>query len=124
MKSITPTEDPVMPNRPWNAAKAARVLQLHARSGLTLAAFARRHDVSVHSLYAWRRELNHTQTAGHENQQVAFLPVELAKPVAPPKQEPPSVEVVLSGGTMVRIKGAVDLAQMKAVLRAVQEATC
>ena len=96
--------------RRWTETEARAIVEAQRRSGLSLAAFARRHRMSAQRLYAWRRRLAVAVAP-------RFLPVTL-KPTAP---EVSPVTILLRGGRMVRVTPGVDdqiLAQVVRVLEA------
>ena len=90
--SPSPSSSSAKRRRPRNlrAPEAARLLVAHERSGLSLAEFERRHDLSPNRLSWWRKRLGvlaaPTATAGRRAPAaVTFLPVrvEVPTPAAP-----------------------------------------
>jgi len=70
-------------SRRWTPADAQVVLAAHQESGLTLAAFARRHRLSLQRLYAWRRHLDSARRPD-VTRSPQFLPVRVVGPAVEP----------------------------------------
>lgn len=102
--------------RRWTSADARAVLAAHEQSGLTLAAFARRHELSPHRLYEWhrRREVGVTPR---------FLPVKLVGSTTVEAHDA-VIEIVLAGDRRVRVHGPFDVATLARVIEVVERAAC
>jgi transposase len=95
--------------------------------GASVSVVARRHDLNANQLFSWRR-----QCAGAVRvPEMGLLPIEvrpepevLAAQPEPAAAKPlsGSIEIALSGGVRVRIKGAVDPAAVTAAVAAVMKA--
>jgi hypothetical protein len=102
-------------------ARWRRHIREQALSGLSIAAYCRRHGLREHGFYWWRRELAR-RNAEPPSPRAAFVPVTVATQPAVPIEEG-RIEIVLPGGRRVRVIGSVDkrmLADVRAV-RAVRE---
>jgi hypothetical protein len=101
-----------------------RVVQEHGESGLSGAEFCRRHGMKVVTFYKWqgrfaRKQRSEVQSVPKENPFVAVtVPTKPAEPVPDS-----AVEIVLAGGSIVRVTEHTPLALLAKVLRAL-EATC
>jgi transposase len=88
--------------------------------GASVSIVARRHDVNANQLFGWRRRFaGSARVPG-----VELLPIEIGpEPVAPVAQPlAGSIEIALSGGVRVKIRGAVDPAAVTAAVAAVMKA--
>jgi transposase len=105
--------------RRWTSADARAVLAAYERSGLTLAAFARRHGLSPHRLYEWHRR-------GDARIAPRFFPVKLVGPAIGPSVEVPNgiLEIVIAGDRRVRVHGAVDTAILAQVIEVLERTAC
>ncbi len=102
--------------RRWTSADARAVLASREQSGLTLAAFARRHGLSPHRLYEWHRRRDVAVTP-------RFLPVKLTgRPIEVPAAA--FIEIVLAGDRRVRLHGAVDMAALAQVIEVLERTAC
>lgn len=90
------------------ASRWQKLLHDHARSDLSLRAFAASRGVNAHTLAWWKSRLAAASTP-------AFLPVHV---VPTPAQEPGCVEIALVNGCLVRVRGHVDEVALSAILRA------
>jgi len=87
-----------------------RMLAEHEQSGETIREFCRKHGVSDHSFYAWRKRIGR-QTP------VTFALVEAKRPVT---AIPAMIEVALSSGERLRIP--CEAAALRVVLGVLREA--
>lgn len=102
--------------RRWTITEARVVVEAHRHSGLSLAAFARRHGLSLQRLYDWRRRLDVAPR---------FLPVILkATPdtVLPPEKT--GLEIVLRGGRTVRVGSGCDERLLARVVEVLEGLPC
>ena len=100
----------------WSEPDARAALAVHATSGLTLAAFAREHGLSVKRLYRWRARLESapaapTAAAPH------FLPMRLVQAAEPA----PDLEVITATGLRVRVPVGFDGDTLARVVRVLDE---
>ena len=56
----------------WSEADARRIMAAHERSGLSIHAFARTHELPAHKLYWWRK---HLEELGDAPPALSFAPV-------------------------------------------------
>ena len=85
-------------------------------SGLTVAEFCRRHGCAVPTFYAWRRRL-----AEEQNQERPAF----AELIVQHSEETDSlIEIQLSHGTSVRLRGRVNEANLRSVLQVLGESSC
>ena len=108
-------------------------------SGLSGTQFAKRHGLSIRSLYGWRQRLEAEASASETTQ--AFVPVRIRKTEpervrgcrsGSNKPSPDNagtsgtsgslgtIEVVACGGRTIRVVGQVDIDQLRAVIEAVE----
>jgi len=102
-------------------------LQRWQHSGLSAAAFCRRHRLALPSFYAWRRKLRQEPTpaeaagAPSADPPVTFLPV-LVRPE--PAAPPPPLELLLPGGRCLRIPPGFDPAALRDLLALLEGPPC
>ena len=99
---------------PWTEDEARAVLSAASRSGLSLAAFARRHGLLDRTLYWWR-----TQLRAHPNVEPATGMFARICTDSLPNREVSGIEIAVSG-TTIRVAPGFDpqtLAQVVAALR-------
>ena len=127
-RSPTPSPKPQHRRRPRNLrpAEARRLLLAFERSGLSLAEFERRRDLSRNRLSWWRKRLGVAAnvTDAHPAQaSVSFLPVRVAVPprVAPAPTATAPIELVLPDGTVVRVPPSFDVATLTRLLDVLRE---
>lgn len=100
---------------PWTEDEARAVLAAASRSGLSLAAYARRHGLLDRTLYWWR-----TQLRAHPNVEPATPSFVRVCTQSLPGREVSGIEIVVSG-TVIRVAPGFDpqtLTQAVAALRA------
>ena len=85
-------------------------------SGLSVAAFCAAETVSANSFFYWKRQLA-TRTPSVSGTEPRFLPVRVEAPVVP-------VEVVLSGGAVLRLAPGCDFAFVRSLLHALAGEPC
>jgi transposase-like protein len=88
--------------RVWGEAEARQSLGELARSGESVAQFARRHGISAQRVYYWKKRLAATQPP-------AFVAVPLAT------AQPGQIEIVADGVT-IRVREDVDLERFAEIL--------
>lgn len=113
--------------RRWSLALKRQLVAETLEPGSSVSIVARRHDVNANQLFKWRHELGEPTPAAATLVPVAIVPEPIAGPVAAEpsvgvKPAPGTIEVALSGGVRVKIRGAVDPAAVTAVVAAVMQA--
>jgi len=91
--------------------KWAELIRLQEQSGLSVAAFCRKHDLVEQSFYNWRKKLGSTAP-------VRFALVAAA---AAGTNDPAPIELILASGDRLRIGAGTDSATLRAVLGALRE---
>ena len=100
-----------------------RMLRQWQRSGMSIRAFCRTHDLAEPSFHFWRRTLaqrdrQRTPPAASAGPTTLFAPVRLIGDL------PASLEVVCRSGHLVRVGAAFDPATLRAVVAALEEQSC
>jgi transposase len=126
--------------RSWSDEKKLEILHEAARSGLSVADVARRHDVVPQQIYLWRRQLLAKVRAGADvhGAPPRFLPVSvIAEPDQPqaPQGEraaggekprvvarPGRIEIRCKGGRILKVESDLDPAVLRTLIRSVEEA--
>jgi transposase len=126
--------------RRWSDEKKLEILQEAARSGLSVADVARRHDVVPQQIYIWRRQLLAKVKADADvhGAPPRFLPVavvaETQEPEVPrgeragggekPKAvaRPGRIEIRCKGGRVLKVESGLDPAILRTLIRSVEEA--
>jgi transposase len=124
------------PRRSWTLAQKREIVAESLGPGLTPTEVARKHAISSGQLYTWRQQLLGVQSSLVRRDAPRFSEVELeAEPpmAAEPKplEPPPAVrstparpegliEVVLPGGTVVRMDAHVDVRALRRILGVLQ----
>ena len=106
--------------RRWPEALKRQLVAETFEPGASVSIVARRHDVNANQLFGWRRQFaGSARVPG-----VELLPIEIGPEPVAPVVEPlaGSIEIALSGGVRVKIKGAVDPAAVTAAVAAVMKA--
>ena len=117
--------------RTWSAEDKALIVAEILASGDSVSAVARRHGLSPQQLFGWRRELQASQTALSDTEELQFVPAVLATASSPPvrrerrvprRQLEPNagmIEVEIDG-VIVRVGYGADAKTVTAVLRALK----
>ncbi len=108
--------------RRWPEALKRQLVAETLEPGASVSIVARRHDVNANQLFGWRQRF-----AGSARvPAVELLPIEIglepAGSAAATKPLAGSIEIAVSGGVRVRIRGAVDPAAVTAAVTAVMQA--
>lgn len=118
--------------RKWSDAEKVRLVEAAFRPGIVVQDVARRFGVHESLLYRWRRQLG-VSVSPVDSPVPVFAPVRLSPvdepmtmPVAEAAMPAPTlptasvaeISVFLPGGVEVRLRGSVDLALARAVIRA------
>lgn len=105
--------------RYWRETDARAALAVHRASGLSLAGFARRHGLTVQRLRWWRQRLpapaSATAPAAPQWLPVQLLPEPARGPAAP-------LEVVVRGGSVIRVPADFDPAVLRRVVAVLETA--
>lgn len=89
------------PKRQYRSAEQwQRLVDDHARSGLSQSAFCRQRGLTQSALFNWRRKLG----ASSGNPQFASPFIEISPPVAPPPIQHWDVELELGAGRILRVR--------------------
>jgi len=112
-------------HRRWSVEEKARIVGETMTAGTQVSDVARRHGVSRSLIYAWRRELRGGR--GPEPTQPELVSVVVAATegsTSPePRRQPAGViEILLSGGTRITVRGRVDGKALQAVMAALRSA--
>lgn len=95
-----------------------RAVRAQAASGLTVRAWCVRHRVEARAFYRWRSKLARRDA---EKASMSFVPVRVSED-APEHAGP--IEIVLSGGRVVRLRGPVDRQVLADVLAVMECQAC
>jgi transposase-like protein len=100
---ISPTL-PRRERRRYSPEQIAEYLEAQPNSGLSIAAFCKRHGVSVSKFYGWKRRYRRAMPAQFQ---------EVAWPQAGSSFVPWIAELVLPGGLVIRLSAQADLARLR-----------
>jgi transposase len=94
--------------RRWTSSEKLRIVAESLSAGLSVAEFARRHDVHPNLVHAWRRQARTGELSVGANGTACFAPVSVAtESVAPAsgndKRPGSPIEVVLRNGLVLRL---------------------
>jgi transposase len=95
--------------RRWTAAEKLRLVAESSASGLSVAEFARHHDVHPNLVHAWRRQVKTGELSDAPDGEARFIPVAVAtedSAVLPARSDDDGstiVEVVLRNGRLLRL---------------------
>jgi len=94
-------------------------------AGASMSVVARRHDVNANLLFSWRRQFQD----GLLMAETALVPVEISQPPveiaaptaerrrsAPPRSRPGMIEIELTSGTRLRLRGSIDADALRQVI--------
>jgi len=129
-RGVVPVSSLRQPRREhWRA-----LLEAQRRSGLGLAAFCRRRGLRKGTLSFWKWKLAREAEAGTGRAAMAsFVPIQLA--AVPPRPREPratagmlaelgELEIALTDGRLVRVRGRVEPLWLAVVLRAIEAREC
>jgi transposase-like protein len=108
MKTVTVLSSPERRRR-WTTAEKLRLVAESAASGLSIADFARRHDVHPNLVHAWRRQAKSGELSVAPDGAARFTPVAVAtegSAAFPARNDDDGgsiVEVVLRNGRLLRL---------------------
>jgi hypothetical protein len=110
------------PRDPGKEQRWRQLIDQWQRSGLSVRTFCQRQHVAVPSFYAWRRTLRQRDgSACPTRPPVSFLPVHVRPDGG---DAPPPLELVLANGRHLRIPAGYDDAQLRQVLRTLEDFPC
>jgi transposase len=93
--------------RRWTSAEKLRIVAESLSAGLSVAEFARRHDVHPNLVHAWRRQARLGTLSTVAEDKCRFAPVAIAPGIsaeAPARSDAePVIEVVLRNGRVLRL---------------------
>lgn len=128
-----PNLDEALGTRYWHEEHARVVLDAWASSGESMAAFARRHELTVQRLRWWKRWLMPTTTASATDEGdalgVTFLPVHVvdhqvvSEPVVGVSTAE-RLEVVVRGGRVIRVPDAFEPRTLARVVQTLETLAC
>lgn len=104
-------------SRYWRAAEAAQVVEVWRQSGVSGAAFAREHGLSVRRLLRWRDRLARAEAP-------VFHPVRVVDPHEPASAERAVLELEVRGGRRIRVPAGFDAELLEELVRTVEAFTC
>ena len=115
--------------RRYAASFKRELVERSLQPGASVSGIALENGINANVLFRWRREqLRATASVQHEStEQAVLLPVKLAAPVTPTTQAtaarspmPAGVIEIEIGAARVRLRGAVDEANVRCVLQALR----
>jgi transposase-like protein len=113
--------------RPWTAEEGRQVIKAWSKSGLTVAAFARKTGLKQGRVYWWREHLGTVPEAANaidvREEPPPFLPVVLRDALTQPLGMSVPVAVCTRGGLRIEVAalGAVSAAWVASLVRSVEE---
>jgi hypothetical protein len=110
--------------REWTETQARALFVQWKASGLSVPAFAAQHGFHPDRFYRWRRKFETPAAPSAPATRPALVP--LVPVVATPPPAPPAAgfELACGRGRVLRIPAGFDAAALRAVLRALEEASC
>jgi transposase len=111
--------------RRWSAQEKGRIVAESYAPGAVTSEVARRHEITSHHLFAWRKAARQGRLVLPADAVPTFVPVVASMPEAGPAALPPgpgSIAIEIAG-VVVRAEPGVDLGFLRDVLRAVKAAT-
>jgi transposase len=110
--------------RSWSLTEKRRMVEESLEPGASVSVVARRYDVNANLLFSWRR----LYQSGLLTAETALVPVELSQPVeiaaptaerrssAPGRSRPGMIEIALTSGTRLRLRGSIDADVLRQVI--------
>jgi transposase len=107
MTSVTVLTGPERRRR-WSAAEKLRLVAESASAGLSVAEFARRHDIHPNLLHSWRRQAQTGALSATPDGEACLVPVTIAAESAAARRTGDedggsAIEVVLRNGRLLRV---------------------
>ena len=107
-------------SRRWTGREGRAMLEALARSGQTVAEFARRHELQEQRVRAWTKRFPEVKAPSP-----TFVPVRVRATAAVVETKPAGVEVKLRGGRTVRVEADFSADLLRRVIAALEEgASC
>jgi transposase len=102
--------------------KAKIVAESYADDALPVAEIARRYGARGSQVHGWRKDAREGRLVLPANTgKLNFAPIVVAEPKAPPSGKPPAPDAstieIESSGVSVRIRGAVEVKMVEAIVR-------
>jgi len=114
------------PRRRWSDEEKCRIVREAQEPGVRYADVARRHDISAAQLYQWRVALREGRLTDPCGGSIGFLEVAgSVLGVAAPGEAPlvgTPIEIVLPGGRALKASSSLTTAELKRLIRAVEDA--
>ena len=123
-KNLSSELDEIVALKHWTRQQGRVVLAAGGRSGVSLAAFARRYGVDPRRLYWWRGQLS------KEAKSVTFKEIALSRVHLPVRPAPQAgdvttgFELVLRSGHVVRVSAAFDGVALRRLLEVLEKSGC
>ncbi len=112
--------------RRWSDEEKSRIVREAQEPGVRYADVARRHDLSAAQLYQWRVARREGRLIDPRGGSIGFLEVAgAALDVAAPGEVPvvaTPIEIVLPGGRALKASSSLTTAELKRLIRAVEDA--
>ena len=95
--------------RRWTSSEKLRLVAESLSAGLSVAEFARRHDVHPNMVHSWRRQARMGELSIAPDDEARFVPVAVATescvalPIESNKRPGSSIEVMLRNGRVLRL---------------------
>ena len=100
-----------------------RVVRGQARSGLSVRAWCREHDLNEPAFYWWRSRLARTDRKPKTRfRKATLVPIRVSAPEIGIGESP--IEIVLSGDRRIRVRGPVDRQTLADVLTVLEAPPC
>jgi transposase len=97
--------------RRWPEGVKRRIVAESLAPGVSVSVVARRYDINANQLFTWRQRYGPLSRVG----EARLVPVQLRAPIEACAAEG-TIEIVLPGGTCVRVRGAIEATALRQVL--------
>src|SRR5512143_67216 len=112
--------------RRWSADEKVRIVREAFAPGAQVSDVARRRDVSRAQIYQWRAELRDGRLSEVGTDIVGFVPVDVTASAALEQPAPSAadrvIEIGLTGGRSLKVPLSLPTADLRRLIRAVEEA--
>jgi hypothetical protein len=108
----------------WHREEAELALEAWAASGLSLAAFARRHQIEAKRLGRWRRRLAEGEVVEAPTPRFHRLRLVVDDGNAELSRVDDGVELVLRGGRRISVRSGFDSSTLQQLVQAVESWSC
>jgi transposase len=111
--------------RSWSVDEKRRMVEESLEPGTSVSVVARRYDINANLLFSWRR----LYQDGLLTVETALVPVRIDQPPvaiaaatlerrssAPPRSRPGMIEIELTSGTRLRLRGSIDADVLRQVI--------